>query len=158
MVPCNKELLDPSVDGTLDFYWLVMNDPYSAASIGSFRIGDFVSPEYNANWRSDGSGYLAPDNAYRFTSAFDSYVNFNWSNGLGADDDSRFFFLDTTATNYAKTAIFDLTNMGQTHISGLFAAYSPVAAVPEPETYAMLLAGLGFVGFMARRRKHNHAA
>jgi len=27
-----------------------------------------------------------------------------------------------------------------------------VAAVPEPETYAMLLAGLGLIGFMARRR------
>lgn len=27
-----------------------------------------------------------------------------------------------------------------------------VAAVPEPETYAMLLAGLGLVGFAARRR------
>ncbi|MDO9164781.1 MAG: FxDxF family PEP-CTERM protein [Rhodoferax sp.] len=26
-----------------------------------------------------------------------------------------------------------------------------IAAVPEPQTYAMLLAGLGFVGFMARR-------
>jgi hypothetical protein len=28
-----------------------------------------------------------------------------------------------------------------------------VAAVPEPETYAMMLAGLGLVGFMVRRRK-----
>jgi hypothetical protein len=28
-----------------------------------------------------------------------------------------------------------------------------VSAVPEPETYAMLMAGLGVVGFMARRRK-----
>ncbi len=28
-----------------------------------------------------------------------------------------------------------------------------VSAVPEPETYAMLLAGLGLVGAIARRRK-----
>jgi hypothetical protein len=30
----------------------------------------------------------------------------------------------------------------------------PTPAVPEPETYAMLLAGLGLVGFVARRRRH----
>ncbi len=29
-----------------------------------------------------------------------------------------------------------------------------ITAVPEPETYAMLLAGLGAVGFMSRRRKN----
>ncbi len=29
----------------------------------------------------------------------------------------------------------------------------PVSQVPEPETYAMLLAGLGLVGFMVRRRR-----
>jgi hypothetical protein len=28
-----------------------------------------------------------------------------------------------------------------------------IAAVPEPETYAMLAAGLGLIGFMARRKK-----
>jgi hypothetical protein len=36
------------------------------------------------------------------------------------------------------------------------AEYTPlVASVPEPETYAMLLAGLGLVGFSARRRMNN---
>jgi probable HAF family extracellular repeat protein len=31
--------------------------------------------------------------------------------------------------------------------------FIPPPGIPEPETYAMLLAGLGLVGFMARRRK-----
>jgi len=33
--------------------------------------------------------------------------------------------------------------------------FDQVTAVPEPETYAMLLAGLGLVGFMARRGKQS---
>jgi hypothetical protein len=32
-----------------------------------------------------------------------------------------------------------------------------LAAVPEPETYSMLVAGLGLLGFVARRRRQNQA-
>lgn len=35
-----------------------------------------------------------------------------------------------------------------------YGTFQAVAAVPEPETYAMMLAGLGLLGFMARCRKH----
>ena len=35
----------------------------------------------------------------------------------------------------------------------LLDSVSLTAAVPEPETWAMLLGGLGLVGFMARRRR-----
>ena len=37
-------------------------------------------------------------------------------------------------------------------------ALAMVGAIPEPETYAMLLAGLGLLGFAARRRKQKEAA
>jgi hypothetical protein len=41
---------------------------------------------------------------------------------------------------------------GLSHAS-LYAVEGPVPGIPEPETYAMMLAGLGIVGFMARRRR-----
>ncbi|MBI5436754.1 MAG: FxDxF family PEP-CTERM protein [Nitrosomonadales bacterium] len=56
-----------------------------------------------------------------------------------------------------------LTNM-YVHVQGITGGYSakytplthtPPPVVPEPETYAMMLAGLGLLGIIARRRKQN---
>jgi len=41
--------------------------------------------------------------------------------------------------------------------SGLNMNVAEVASIPEPETYAMMLAGLGLLAFAARRRKQNDA-
>jgi hypothetical protein len=45
------------------------------------------------------------------------------------------------------------------HLSGVDSAVNqtPVASVPEPETYAMLMVGLGLLGFTARRNKNQAA-
>ncbi len=51
-----------------------------------------------------------------------------------------------SATSNSSWNTADLWQADQNHL---------ISAVPEPETYAMLLVGLGLVGFMARRRKEN---
>jgi len=50
----------------------------------------------------------------------------------------------TSGTNYATSGTWRFDNVTFTGTA--------VTAVPEPQTYAMLLAGLGAIGFVARRR------
>jgi hypothetical protein len=56
---------------------------------------------------------------------------------------------DTTSSagTFRITGYFDGVNTINLQLNGT------VAAVPEADTYAMMLAGLGLVGFMARRRR-----
>ena len=51
---------------------------------------------------------------------------------------------------------FSYQNLGGDNVGALLNNVS-VSPVPEPETYAMLLAGLGLLGFLARRRKESAA-
>lgn len=76
--------------------------------------------------------------------------------------------LDSGFTSYGidmdLTDGFSFAGLGAGSYALQFAGFSTspsgvyggaVAAVPEPETYALMLAGLGMVGFMAARRRSN---
>lgn len=53
---------------------------------------------------------------------------------------------------------FPLGNLNNPNNNNFFGAANMVFAIPEPEIYAMMLAGLGLMGFVARRRKQAAAA
>ena len=69
------------------------------------------------------------------------------------------FAFDSTATNSTFSSLlagdyyYQVTGAVMGNKGGGYQLFSEVTPVPEPETYAMLLVGLGLVGFMVRRRK-----
>lgn len=69
-----------------------------------------------------------------------------WGNG-------DYFTVGTTYTGTAVDNTLNLFYFDSNTGGNRGSILASVTAIPEPETYAMLLAGLGLVGFIARRRK-----
>ncbi|WP_229415933.1 PEP-CTERM sorting domain-containing protein [Pseudoduganella armeniaca] len=63
----------------------------------------------------------------------------------------QFMLLKGAAFNFNVYAQKDTGEFGWTYFSGDITSMTPLSAVPEPGTYAMLLGGLGLIGW--RRRK-----
>ena len=77
---------------------------------------------------------------------------------LGAESwESVFSFSPLTVSGSPYYIRIDgVTNSGSDHAT--YAGSMTISAIPEPGTFAMMLAGLGLMGFIARRRKQNAAA
>ncbi len=80
--------------------------------------------------------------------------NTGWS-GTPSDTWSTFSFSAFNVAAGKHTLSFAATNLNGARDTSVFLdkVQLAVSAVPEPETYAMFLAGLGVVGAIARRRK-----
>ncbi|WP_292996568.1 FxDxF family PEP-CTERM protein [Nitrosomonas sp.] len=59
-------------------------------------------------------------------------------------------FWDSSIGAFSTSIIGTFPNQPE---DGIFLTSAILTPVPEPETYAMLLAGLGLLGFVVRRRK-----
>ncbi len=117
---------------------------FLADTAGTFKLWDYLGDI------ADLPEYTAPGDP-----GIDIYKDLGSGKIYGS-----FAYLGTEGYTYqtitlSSDAIFDLNAAidngdEQWAIGGSFA---PTAPIPEPETYALMLAGLGLVGWMAKRRK-----
>lgn len=90
-------------------------------------------------------------------------LNFNTFGALSANSYASglsFMRVDALATGVLKstyTPYVDGTSDVKVYIDGANNLHIQAMPVPEPESYAMLLAGLGLMGFVARRRANKAA-
>jgi len=123
-----------NASGLLDFNSMV-SDGYLGLGLSVSR-GNTVLGEYL--WDVQQAGNQA--------------VNFSFAGNVGEELTFSSYMLTGAGLKNASfaqsTLPYELVNTGAS-LNGSFT----IAAVPEPETYAMLLAGLGLMGAVARRRK-----
>lgn len=147
--------------GTLDFYWRVVVAPDSVGWVQSMSVTDFA-PGFDADWRSDSPGTVAPTGAWHFTDGASPMVQFSFTDvgelGLAAGEQSFSLLLRTQATHYARTGTFDLSglffdeNGGWAGGTGPLSTFAPAVPVPEPAAWALWLAGLAALPLLAARR------
>ena len=104
------------------------------------------------------------------TTAIAPQVSLDWIQDFGVQS-TTFFSYSGTTPYLANWQIGDQVSTGNStnFLSGVVAMNTPygrdnlvsvatiVGAIPEPGTFAMMLAGLGMLGFTARRGKRNAA-
>jgi hypothetical protein len=80
-----------------------------------------------------------------------TYIGLHFGGGTGSptpgQDSTAFYKLNAGAGLDIITLAFNASS------DAVLYSTTPVPSVPEPETYALMLAGLGAVGFMVRRRR-----
>jgi len=135
------------VDGNSFGQWQTVftsNSPLNAHDSLNFTAGTELVLRLEVNGQTYYSGYagLNPDGQYHSV----TYYDFIYSGG-GNPTNTLVGFEGTFGggNQYFEDIVITLTNVKQ----------SPLSAIPEPETYAMMLAGLALVGTIARRRKRS---
>lgn len=118
-----------------------LNISLSNLTVGSEYLVQLCPPFWDSNnWATSFSGGTNTSN----------FLNTGYLEG----ERQAQFVVGSFVADAASQTITSNPNNRWSLISGLqVRTISAAAAIPEPETYAMFMAGLGLMGFVARRRK-----
>lgn len=98
-----------------------------------------------------------PDVATNGTLTFDQAISGWFVIGLKAANNYSYYLFNATSPitslTYDSTAGVALNQRGRPQDLSHANLYAVAQPVPEPETYALMMAGLAAVGFLSRRRK-----
>jgi hypothetical protein len=113
--------------------------------VGSTDLSAFVVGGAPSNLPAGSNVGFVADSQWTATNPAPTY-------GINAGESITFSLSGVTASSFSDGSL----RFG-VHLQGLpgGASESLVSAVPEPQTYAMLLAGLGLLGFTANRRRQS---
>ena len=159
------------------YYFPDLSTPYAAAANGDYlvdsavEVADVVDGHGTIDFGSDGFVISFTDSSSFSSAAFNGFVISDVSSTLSPF--SSFSLVSNTGVMGTPTLSFDSDHLyvnweGLSFTSGtlVFSVNSiadkdnvvtdTISAVPEPETYAMLLVGLGLVGYAARRKRIVH--
>lgn len=144
-----RDMLDGPVIG-LDFGNHSASISYDAGSFNLHSMKLEMTP-YNMS----GSGSLGFDfTPYQLTLDYkDINGQLVGSQQITVESGASYYPSYAVSANNIHEIVFSTTGDHNPRLGGF-----NITPVPEPETYGMLLAGLGLVGFMARRKRANAAA
>ena len=87
--------------GKLAYYWKINNSASSKGAVDTFSVSSFPKQPYDANWRKDGLGTVAPSSVEGAVSIVDFKTwicGFRFKVPVKPGESSRFFFLRSGAT------------------------------------------------------------
>ncbi len=149
----------PEAGINLNFYYQFSNTSGAGAldAISRLTAGGFGTLATDVFQSAGGFGpFVSGTTSASTVDRINGTVGFNFgTTGVAAGQSTNVMEIHTDATSYVShwMGVIDATG-------GFAAAFAPgldgaPPPIPEPETYALMLAGLGLLGFIGKRRMRN---